>query len=91
MHDKRGGLNGSTQHSGRTRFTLKTEGKSLARVRSSGTLPWLGFDRVQPNRSLLSWEALSNQRIGWCCIDRLSWQRLPDNWNRPKNQQDGWR
>src|SRR5208337_5343274 len=25
----------------------------LARVRSTGTLPWLGFDRVQPNRSAL--------------------------------------
>jgi hypothetical protein len=32
---------------------LKTKAKSLARVRSAGTLPWLGFDRVQPNRSLL--------------------------------------
>ncbi len=39
--DKRGGLNGSTK------------AKSLARVRSAGTLPWLGFDRGQPNRSLL--------------------------------------
>jgi hypothetical protein len=51
--DKPGGLNGSTQHSGRTRLALKTKAKSLARVRSAGTLPWLGFDRVQPNRSLL--------------------------------------
>jgi hypothetical protein len=24
---------------------LKTKAKSLARVRSAGTLPWLGFDR----------------------------------------------
>ena len=32
---------------------LKTKAKSLARVRSAGTLPWLGFDRAQPNRSLL--------------------------------------
>ena len=51
--DKRGGLNGSTQHSSRTRLALKTKAKSLARVRSAGTLPWLGFDRGQPNRSLL--------------------------------------
>jgi hypothetical protein len=51
--DKRGGLNGSTQHSGRTRLALKTKARSLARVRSAGTLPWPGFDRVQPNRSLL--------------------------------------
>src|SRR6266850_7816625 len=49
-----GGLNGSTQHSSRTRLALKTKAKSLARVRSAGTLPWLGFDRGQPNRSLLS-------------------------------------
>src|SRR6267142_3665085 len=48
-----GGLNGSTQHSSRTRLALKTKAKSLARVRSAGTLPWLGFDRGQPNRSLL--------------------------------------
>src|SRR6266403_4656911 len=51
--DKRGGLNGSTQHSSRTRLALKTKAKSLARVRSAGTLTWLGFDRGQPNRSLL--------------------------------------
>src|SRR5882672_1231406 len=51
--DKSGGLNGSTQHSSRTRLALKTKAKSLARVRSAGTLPWLGFDRGQPNRSLL--------------------------------------
>ena len=37
--DKRGGLNQSTQHSGRTRLALKTEPKSLARVKSAGTLP----------------------------------------------------
>src|SRR6266404_5595857 len=51
--DKSGGFNGSTQHSSRTRLALKTKAKSLARVRSAGTLPWLGFDRGQPNRSLL--------------------------------------
>src|SRR6266403_2201819 len=51
--DKSGGLNGSTQHSSRTRLALKTKAKSHARVRSAGTLPWLGFDRGQPNRSLL--------------------------------------
>src|SRR5580704_9882249 len=51
--DKRGGLNGSTQHPGRTRLAWKTKAKSLARVRSAGTLPWLGFDRVQPKGSLL--------------------------------------
>jgi hypothetical protein len=41
--DKSGGLNGSTQHSSRTRPGLKTKARSLARVRSTGTLPWLGF------------------------------------------------
>jgi len=30
---------------------LKTKAKSLARVRSAGTLTWLGFDRAQPNRT----------------------------------------
>jgi Transposase len=38
-----GGLNGSTQHLGRTRLALETKAKSLARVRSAGTLPWLGL------------------------------------------------
>src|ERR1700693_283308 len=47
-----GGLKGSMQHSSRTRLALKTKAKSLARVRSAGTRPWLGFDRVQPNGSL---------------------------------------
>jgi hypothetical protein len=42
-----GGLNGSTQQSGQTQLVLKTKAKSLARVRSAETLPWLGFDRVQ--------------------------------------------
>src|SRR4030095_3739795 len=51
--DLSGGLNSSMQHSSRTRLALKTKAKSLARVRSAGTLPWLGFDRAQPNRSLL--------------------------------------
>jgi len=51
--DYGGDLKGSTQHSSRTRLALKTKGKSLARVRSAGTLPWLGFDRKQPNRSVL--------------------------------------
>jgi hypothetical protein len=43
---------GSMQHSGRSRFALKTKARSLARVRAAETLPWLGFDRVRPNRSL---------------------------------------
>jgi len=30
--DKRGGFNGSTQHSSRTRLALKTKAKSLARL-----------------------------------------------------------
>src|SRR4030095_4624976 len=51
--DLSGGLNRSMQHSSRTRLALKTKAKSLARVRTAGTLPWLGFDRAQPNRSLL--------------------------------------
>jgi hypothetical protein len=32
---------------------LKTKAEALIRVRSVGTLPWLGFDRAQANRSLL--------------------------------------
>ena len=48
-----GGFNGSTQHSARTRLALKTKAKSLARIRSAGTLRWLGFDRLQANRSVL--------------------------------------
>src|SRR5260221_1252498 len=51
--DKSGGLNGSTQHSARTHLALKTRAKIAREVRSVGTLPWLGFDRVQPNRSVL--------------------------------------
>jgi hypothetical protein len=43
-----GGLNRSTQHSGRTELALKTKAKSLAGVGSVGTLPWLGFGQVQP-------------------------------------------
>jgi len=31
----------------------KTKAKSLSRVGSAGTLSWLGFDRIQPDRSLL--------------------------------------
>jgi hypothetical protein len=41
-----GGLNGSTQHSGRTQFALKTKAKSLGEVRTARALPWLGFERV---------------------------------------------
>src|SRR5277367_3884207 len=52
--------------------------KSLARVRSAGTLLRLGFDQVQRKQMGSSGEALSNQRTGWCCIDRLNRQRLPD-------------
>ena|SRR5712671_4108123 len=48
-----GGLNRSKQHSSRTRLTLKTKVKSLTRVDQRETLPWLGFDRGQPNRLLL--------------------------------------
>jgi hypothetical protein len=53
----------------------KQEPKSLAMVRSAGTLPWLGLTAYsQTDRASL--EALSNQRTEWCCIDLLSWQRL---------------
>jgi hypothetical protein len=50
---KSGGLNGSTQHSARTHHALKTKAKNARSVRSAGTLPWLGFDRVQRDRSIL--------------------------------------
>src|SRR6266852_4261870 len=53
LSGKRGGLNGSTQHSARTHLALKTRAEIAREVRSVGTLPWLGFDRVQPNRSVL--------------------------------------
>src|SRR5579863_4236445 len=36
----------------RTGLALRTKAKTLARVRSARTLPWLGFDRVQPNGTL---------------------------------------
>src|SRR5580700_9772027 len=72
----RGGFNGSAQHLGRTQLALKTKAKSLARVRSAGTLPWLGFDRVQPKQTASLRKALSNQRIGWCCVDRLNWHSI---------------
>jgi hypothetical protein len=52
VSNKDGGLNRSTQHSGRTQLALKTKAKSLAGVRLAETLPWLDFDRVEPNRSL---------------------------------------
>src|SRR5712664_3345425 len=54
--ERPGGLNGSTQHSARTHLALKTRAKIAREVRSVGTLPWLGFDRVQPNRSVLQGE-----------------------------------
>ena len=44
---KSGGLNGSSQHFGRVRLALEAKAKSLARVRSAGTLRWPGFDRLQ--------------------------------------------
>jgi len=49
-----GGLNG-TQHLARIQLALKKKRrlKSLTRVRAVGTLPWLGFDRVQLNRWVL--------------------------------------
>jgi hypothetical protein len=53
MPDSSGGSNGSAQHSSRTRLALKTKAKSLAKVRSAGTVPWLGFYRGPPNRSAL--------------------------------------
>jgi len=53
MTDKsweRGAFNGSTQHPDRTQFASKAKAKSLAEVKTTRALPWLGFDRVQPNR-----------------------------------------
>ena len=41
---KQGGLNGSMQDSTRTQFAMKTKAEWLPRVRSNGTLLWLGFD-----------------------------------------------
>jgi len=51
--DKSGGLNGSTQHQGRSLLAGALKAKLFASIESNGTLPWLGFDREQPNRSLL--------------------------------------
>jgi hypothetical protein len=59
---------GSTQYSARTQLVLKTKAKITRYARSAGTLPWLGFEQVQPT-GRLSQGAPSNQRIGWCCID----------------------
>jgi hypothetical protein len=53
MPGLRGGLNGSKQHSARIYLALKTKAKNSGKVRSAGTLPWLGFDRVPPNRWVL--------------------------------------
>ena len=69
-----GGLNGSTQHSARTHLALKTKAKIARKVRSAGTLPWLGSDRVQSKEIGSPGEVLPDQLIRGCCIDRLSWQ-----------------
>jgi hypothetical protein len=37
----------------RTHLVSKTKAKIARQIRSAGTLPWLGFDRVQPDRSVL--------------------------------------
>jgi hypothetical protein len=50
-------------------------------VRSAGTLPWLGFDRVQPNRQF-SRGSIVKSMYRMCCIDRLSWPKLPGTWSR---------
>ena len=50
---------------------LKTKAKSLARVRSAGTLPWLGFYQVQPT-DRFSRKVLSHQLIRRCCTDPLN-------------------
>ena len=44
--DKRGGFNRSPQHSARTHLALKTKAKNACRIRSAGTLSWLGFHQV---------------------------------------------
>jgi hypothetical protein len=36
------------QHSSRTRLALETKPKSLVRVKSAGTLPWLGLTEYSP-------------------------------------------
>jgi hypothetical protein len=54
LSDYAAGLNGWTQHSARTQLPLITSLKSLVGARSTRSLPWLGFDRRQPNRSVLS-------------------------------------
>jgi hypothetical protein len=64
LSDFPGGLNGSAQHSSRTRLALKTKAKSLARVRSAGTLLWLGFDQAAVKQIGSSGKALWNQRVG---------------------------
>jgi len=51
---------------------LKTKAKSLAKVRSAGTLPWLGFDLVPAKKVGSPGEVLSDQLIRWCCIGRPS-------------------
>jgi hypothetical protein len=43
---------GSTQHSARTQLVLKTKAKITRYARSAETLPWLGFEQVQPTGRL---------------------------------------
>ena len=80
-HIKRGGLNGSTQHSARTRLVLIPKAKSLGVGRSDGTRPWLGFDQVQANRPVLLWK---DYRIRWrvlhrCVEPQKSYNQPPRN------------
>jgi hypothetical protein len=53
LSDFAGGFNGSTQHLGRTQLALKTKAKSLAQIKTARALPWLGFERVEPNGWIL--------------------------------------
>jgi hypothetical protein len=60
-----------------THPALKTKAKNARWVRSAGTLSLARFSPSAVKQIGSPWKALSNQRVGWCCIDRLNWHDLP--------------
>jgi hypothetical protein len=85
--DKRGGLNGSTQHHLEVRLQESQQLESFASADSSGTPSWLGVTDYSRTFRFSYREALSDQQLKECCIDRLSWQRLPEKWKSGQNAQ----
>src|ERR1700681_193291 len=73
--DKRGGLNGSTQHQLEVHLREPRTLKSFASVKSDKNTTLYRFNEYKPASAVHYGETLSNQPIRGCCIDRLSWQR----------------